>query len=527
MMRVLLSVLPSFQNSSFLVAHLGNACISAYLKKYIPDISVETFDLRVAPEVKEIWGPANLPQITFKNLFVSDIYDLPLIASVIKQFQQGKSIKSILEPDAEVASRWSLEHSIYPQTVIEKLRKTNFFAMKYLKRFEGYDVVGFSLYTTNLYLSVFMALLIRLQYPQTKIVFGGPQVTQGETSRELLLKGGIADFLVLGEGEQPMLEAVKALLAGTEIEQITGIKTLKNFSSPDTFSQTANLEDLPVPDYQGTDFEAFNPFVIPVYSNRGCPFRCHFCSEHSLFGKKFKRRSPQKVIDDMKVLYARHGIDQFTIADSLINSSEEWLEEFTDLLLNTAEKFYWGGYFRAELAGELVKKMKKAGLVSAILGVESFSQQTLNSMNKRKVRQEIIDTIHFLVENEIHAFVNLFVGYPGESEADFLSTYEISNELYEEFDKLNKSEYFRITARNFQLRPFSNVYNAYEKFGLEAESWGKYYSEVHFPVDFKNIFDKTLCSFKVKNVSLEDTLQRINMMRQIREKTLTHLKGPL
>src|SRR5690606_23276192 len=126
-----------------------------------------------------------------------------------------------------------------------------------------------------------------------------------------------------------MLEALTAIRNGEDINKINGIKTPENFHLPDTFSQNADLETLPVPDFTGTDFSAYNPMVIPIYSNRGCPFRCHFCSEHSLFGKKFKRRSPQRVISDMEELSSRYGLQEFTISDSLINSSEEWLEEFT------------------------------------------------------------------------------------------------------------------------------------------------------------------------------------------------------
>lgn len=519
-MKVLLSVLPHFQNKSFLVAHLGNACISAYLKEKITDIDVQTLDLRTAEGAEEIWGDSFLPQITFRKDFVSDIYDLPLIASLITQYNKQKSMRSILEPVSDVVFSWSLERDMNPQKVTNVLKKTNNFAMRHIKKFKGYDIVGFSLYTTNLYISIFMALLVKINYPKTKIVFGGPQVTQGDTTREMLIKGNIADYLVIGEGEEPMYQIIQALENNQPTDNIIGVKNKSNFDRLDTFSQTMDLEELPMPNYDGTDFSSFHPFVIPVYSNRGCPFRCHFCSEHSLFGKKFKRRSPERVVNDMKELSKRYGLNWFTIADSLINSSNDWLEKFTEILLKTDEKLFWGGYFRAQLQEDLVKKMKKAGLFSAILGVESFSQNTLDNMNKKKESDEIIDSIHYLVENDIYTFVNLFVGYPGEKQEDFLNTYNMSNQLYDEFADKGKSEFFRITARNFQMRPFSNVYKAYEKFGLTAETWSKHYSEDLFISELKNVFDKTLCSFKVNNVTLDETWIRIRKMKEVREKTV-------
>jgi radical SAM superfamily enzyme YgiQ (UPF0313 family) len=519
-MKIHLAILPHFQNKSFLVPHLGMACIKAYVSKYSTDTTIKVSDFRTYEESKYIWSSDDLPQLTSRYTFVSDIYELPIIASLINKYLKYKSLKSILDVSKEEVYQWSMDRSLFYENVLEKLNKTNLFALKQLPKFGGYDLVGFSTYTSNLYLSVLMAILIKLNYPNTKIFFGGPQITQGDTTRELLLRSGIADYLILGEGEQPVLDLVNALKNNEDTSKIIGLKSFDNLEQVDTFSQSMNLEELPVPDYDGTNFYSFKPSLIPIYSNRGCPFRCHFCSEHSLFGKTFKRRSPEKVIIDMQILSKRYGLRDFSLSDSLINSSDEWLVEFTERLEKIDENFIWGGYFRAETDESLIRKMKKVGLYSAILGVESFSQQTLDKMNKKKVKQETLDTINALVDNEIYAFVNLFVGYPGEKEEDFLTTLEVSNQFYKDFRDKNKLEYFRITARNFQLRPFSNVYKAYEKFGLEAKTWSDYFDENMHPQELKNVFDKTLCSFNVKGISISETMHRLYLMQQIRKKTI-------
>ncbi|MFN8671481.1 MAG: radical SAM protein [Candidatus Sericytochromatia bacterium] len=512
-MKIILSILPSFELRRLCFPSAGIACIKAYLKKNLPNIEVTTIDLRTQPESLEIWRPEDFPQITIKKSFVSDIYELSIIASLITNYQKFNSISKTF-PAEEVIEKWSYDRTILPDFIIQKLEDTHKFALKNLIKFGGYKLVGFSVYTSNLYLSILMAIFIKISYPDTKIVFGGPQITQSDSTRELLLKSEIVDYLVLGEGEQPFFDIINSLTNNEPIDNKIGVKTINNINEPDTFYQELDLESLPTPDYDGIIFQHYKHKIISIYSNRGCPFRCHFCSEHSLFGKKFKRRSPERVLEDMIYLNKRLDTNTFHFADSLVNSSEEWLEEFVELLSKKYYNFFWEGYFRAEIDPLLVSKMKKVGLRRVILGVESFSQDTLDKMNKKKLKNEILETIDALVKNEIHTGVNLLVGYPGETEEDFLTTIKIARDFQKKYS--DKIKYLRFPARSFQMRPFSNIYKVYDKFGLSAENWSNLYDENNMPFYFKDIFEKTLYTFSVNGISITDTLHRLQLVNQIK-----------
>mgnify|MGYP007044027294 CR=1 FL=1 len=96
MFKVVLSMLPAFQSVNLLVPHMGIACLKAYINDKLPNIEVKTLDLRPFAPKREIWCPSDTPKITIRKNYVSDIYELPIIASAIYKYQKHKNIKDLL-----------------------------------------------------------------------------------------------------------------------------------------------------------------------------------------------------------------------------------------------------------------------------------------------------------------------------------------------------------------------------------------------------------------------------------------------
>ena len=68
----------------------------------------------------------------------------------------------------------------------------------------------------------------------------------------------------------------------------------------------------------------------PVFTSRGCPYRCIYC--HSIFGKKWRARSPESVVGEMKTLVERFGIKEFEIIDDAFNLDRRRVLEICDLI---------------------------------------------------------------------------------------------------------------------------------------------------------------------------------------------------
>ncbi|MFN4150892.1 MAG: radical SAM protein, partial [Candidatus Sericytochromatia bacterium] len=189
-----------------------------------------------------------------------------------------------------------------------------------------------------------------------------------------------------------------------------------------------------------------------------------------------------------------------------------------ELLLAQEKKFQWYARFRAEMDEKIIAKLAKSGLMTAAMGVESFSQDTLDKMNKKKEEDFILSTVYALINNGVKASINLLVGYPEETKENFITTLKVTDKLFDRFRDENKDHLFKMTIRNFELRPFSTTYNYFSKFGIEAHTWENKYNKDYFSEEFENIFKKTLCNFKVINVPIDETINRLALLNQVKNK---------
>ncbi len=511
-MKFALSVLPLFLHS-FPTPHLGLACLAAYLKSrgFRPRI----IDLRHerSPYALELY----YSQPNAQRQFVSEIMEYPLLASVLKRYLKGRDAEEMLRvrEDDPMLQEWALERTLLPEEVAANLRRAHLLLRRSLRLFRDYEVVGFSLYHTNLYLTAVLAALLRRENPSTLLFFGGPQVTQSALTRELLLETGLAHGLVVGEGEGTMAELLGRLRAGLSWEDIPGLLTQKNRNGeePCESPPVRDLDELLVPDFEEFSLGRFVPFTLPLYASRGCPYRCSFCSERDLLGP-YRRRSPGRVVEDMRALGRRFRTRLFIFADSMLNGSPKWLEEFADRLTRERGGFLWGGNFKARLDGATVRKLKRAALNHAEMGVESFADYTLELMNKRQTSSESLATLERLLKSGISVKLNIITGFPSESARDFSATLSACRELRRQFCGRDGRASLYIQVQPFQLRPSSAMYRDPERFGLGVEGWR---GPRGLPLDsrLKRLGERLPYTFTVKGLDPAESHHRYELLHKV------------
>jgi hypothetical protein len=176
-------------------------------------------------------------------------------------------------------------------------------------------VIGISATTTSFFPVKQMAETVRKYYPEVKLILGG---IHGSAMPEESLAMSSFDIVVRGEGEITTLELAKILpLHERDLASVQGIsyKTSSGAIShnPDR-PYIDDLDTLPPPDKRMTDLYRYYQKGA-LLTGRGCPNYCIFCSCGAFCGKKYRARSVQHILTEIKDTIARFGITEFEIHD--------------------------------------------------------------------------------------------------------------------------------------------------------------------------------------------------------------------
>jgi len=256
-----------------------------------------------------------------------------------------------------------------------------------------------------------------------KIVLGGNGCSSamaefdGKEFGHYCLDNKLCDYVIFGEGEV----ALDELLKGNN--NYPGINKTN-------FTQIANLDILEFPDYKGIDWSKYVDPRLMITGSRGCVRKCTFC-DIELTWPKFRYRSAENIVEEMKRNFYETGITKFEFTDSLINGSTSNFNKFNELLIEEkakdtalAEITYTGQFIcrpQKQMPERTYELMYNAGCVQITVGIESFSESIRDHM-KKKFSDEDID-YHFEMCGRwsIPNILLLIIGYPTETEEDHQS----------------------------------------------------------------------------------------------------------
>ena len=231
------------------------------------------------------------------------------------------------------------------------------------------------------------------------VVLGGPHST---FLPEESLK--YADYVVRGEGEETLVELLEHLEKGLPLDTIKGLSFTRE---PGEIVHTParelleSLEDAPIPDFSLVH-KWEKAMVVPVATSRGCPFDCKFCSVIHMFGRKYRFKSIDRVIAEIRAAAPKKG-HVFFIDDNFAANKKRTKELLRALIANNI-KAEWSAQVRTDVAKdpELLDLMEKAGCFSVYIGFESINPQTLSLYNKGQKLEDIENAIREVKKHNIN-----------------------------------------------------------------------------------------------------------------------------
>jgi len=250
---------------------------------------------------------------------------------------------------------------------------------------------------------------------------------------EYLDKG--ADYCLLGEGEETLVELLGKLSAGKEAGQVIGLAsptTLRPSRRPDI----SDLDKLPFPAWDLVDVEKYRSvwlkrhgyFSMNMVTTRGCPYHCNWCAK-PIWGQRYNSRSPENVAAEVKWLKENFAPDHIWFADDILGLKPNWIEKFA-MLLNAADVVIpFKCLQRADLVNEkTAAALANAGCKTVWIGAESGSQKILDAMDKGDHVEDIYRAAKLLHDNGIEVGFFLQFGYPGEMWDDVRKTLKMVRE---------------------------------------------------------------------------------------------------
>ena len=202
-----------------------------------------------------------------------------------------------------------------------------------------------------------------------------------------------ADYVVLGEAENSFLPLVSSIEAGEEPSDIPGVsywRKGKAVHNPPSETRV-KMDSFPIPDLSLLT-NSSKLSNIPVMTSRGCPYDCSFCCVTQIFGRQYRYRCTESVLEEL----TRYQGENVFFCDDNFTANPKHSKELLREMINRGIKLKrWGAQVRVDAArdDELLDLMHRSGCRIVYIGFESINPETLKDYNKQQTVQDIENAI--------------------------------------------------------------------------------------------------------------------------------------
>ncbi len=382
------------------------------------------------------------PQYTAK---IGDIYQYWLPYSVGCLWAYAQQFE-------DIKKNWSVGKKFYKRDPIEQV----------LANLDNPAVCAFSCYCWNEQYNLQIAKIIKDKWPNTVIVFGGPQTGSNHLKHEFI------DAIIFGEGEESFLEILRTVDKGKKPEQFYTKKRLENLDIPSPYL-IGFFDDIIAEAEPGVYFQSI------LETNRGCPYSCTFCDWGSTTYGKVKKFDLTRIEGEIKWITS-NPITTLFIADANFGIFKERDHQIAKMLsaYSKGSKLEYLNITYAKMSNENVFRIAKSlgSLQRGVtLSVQSMNPDTLKAIKRDNMASNDLKKMYALAHKyELSTYTEMILGLPDETYQSFVDglceILELGQhtqcEMYlanlmenTELNKIQKLQYSIKTVRSENYQPFS------------------------------------------------------------------------
>ncbi|MBI2060441.1 MAG: radical SAM protein [Nitrospirae bacterium] len=289
----------------------------------------------------------------------------------------------------------------------------------------GPDLIGVNALTLWSQQAFALIRTLKRSFP-VPVLLGGPHVTA--TNEESLLECPEIDALVYGEAEETLSEICARAEAGEDWHGVQGIiyrlpegGIRKNLPR----SLVSDLDSLPSPAWRLYDLKRYRPLphkwrrlpTLPMVTARGCDYaQCTFCALTEQFKVKYRRHSPERVVEDIRKVQQEYGIRDIYFEDDNFVNRRKWMFEFCERMARSGMGVSWSCETKIDSVDRgILRAMADAGCWMITYGIESGSQDLLDLVEKGITIEQTREVVRWTHEVGISPAAFFILALPGET----------------------------------------------------------------------------------------------------------------
>ncbi len=369
----------------------------------------------------------------------------------IVQFGTGASINLLPLAAGQLYSRLRIDEVLsdrfdLPEIIFRRPHDFEAFAAE----LDDVFVIGFSCFLWNVHASVNAARTVRERFPHALIVLGGPSIPKDPAySVEFLRRNPFVDVISCGEGEEVFVSLCRHQMEGRSFDDIPGLilhdRTTGEIrrTAPE---QVPSMETLPSPYLDGT-FDAIYGQYADEFSgiiwetNRGCPYRCAYCTWGNLPSNRIREKPIAQVREEVEWI-GHNGITYIAMSDANFGIRKRDIE--VAHLLAECKRRYGVPHFISVswVKNSHANVLKIADILNecgigfrVTLSLQSLNPKVLEAVNRSNIQRSDYEEIRKVYHRQrLFSYTELILGLPEETYESFLDGIEecLSDSIYDQ-----------------------------------------------------------------------------------------------